>query len=202
MNTMARKCDSCGESFRTLTMHRLHDCPEEGGLVEDAFLPQPDPDELPNEILDKDQFEELKKDSRITRIEKLLDLPLPRDHEAISFVVEINGHSYGLHCDHDTADWYIVAEGDDYKEVKEEHKEWLSKDIGEVTGDPPNPDSLDSFDVPDKITKDCEMCRGTHELTAQPESFPSMMGFMEYEGFCEESGHPLIVTKNPDELLE
>ncbi|WP_436926804.1 hypothetical protein [Halosimplex amylolyticum] len=199
---MARTCDSCGESFETLSSLRLHDCPDEGGLVEDALLPEPKPDEMPDEVIDKEQFEELKNDARISRVEKMLDMPLPGDREAISIVVEIDGYSYGLHCDHDTAEWAIVAEGPDYEEVKEKHMGWLSEDIGEVTGDAPSPDFLDSLDVPDKIRKDCDMCDGSHELTAQPDSFPSSMGLMEYEGVCDETGHPIIITKDPDELLE
>lgn len=199
---MPRVCDSCGESFKTLTKLRLHDCPKESGLVEEALLPEPDPDQLPSEILDKDQYEELENDSRISRVEKMLDTPLPGDNEAISIVVEIDECSYGLHCDHDTAEWHLVAEGDSYEEVKEEHMQWLSQDIGKVTGDAPNTENLDSFDVPDNITRDCEMCGISHELTAQPDSFPSSVGLMEYEGFCEESGQPITITENHDQLLD
>jgi len=200
--SMARICDSCGEEFKTLTRLRLHDCPNEGGLVEDAFLPEPDPTQLPDEILNEDQFEELKADSRVTRVEKMIDTPLPGDYEAISIVVEIDGHSYGLHCDHDTAEWSIVVEGDDYEVVKEKHMKWVSEDIEKVTGGGPDVEGLDNLSVPEEIKKDCNMCEGTHELTAQPGSFPSSMGLMEYEGFCEESGQPIIVTKSPDELVK
>ncbi|ELY87693.1 hypothetical protein C483_17378 [Natrialba hulunbeirensis JCM 10989] len=196
-----RVCDACGGTFRTLSRLRLHDCPEEG-IVDDAFLPEPQPDELPNRVLEKDEFDELKSDSRIERVEKMMDVPLPGKNEAISFVVQIDGQTYGLHCDHDTADWDIVAEGNDWGEVKKAHSEWLSDDIGKVTGDAPDPENLDGAEVPDEITTDCDMCDGEHQLTAQPDSFTSAMGFLEYEGFCEETGQPIIITKNPDEFLE
>ncbi len=197
-----RICDSCGESFRTLTKLRLHDCPDEGGLIDDAFLPEPQPDELPNRVLEKGEFEALQNDSRIESVTKMMDVPLPGDSEAISFIVEIDGRAYGLHCDHDTAEWDIVAEGSNLDEVRKQHSEWLSNDIGEVTGGSPDPESLDGVEVPEEITVDCNMCDGSHVLSAQPDSFPSSMGFLEYEGFCKETGNPVIVTKNPDEFLE
>jgi len=73
-----RTCDGCGQSFGTLTKLRLHDCPDEGGLIDDAFLPEPQPDKFPNRILETDEFEELKADSRIDSITKMIDVPLPR----------------------------------------------------------------------------------------------------------------------------
>lgn len=197
-----RICDNCGESFATLTKLRLHDCPDEGGLIDNAFLPEPQPDKLPDRVLQTDEFEALENDPRIESVTKMMDVPLPGDSEAISFVVEIDGHVYGLHCDHDTSEWSIVAEGSNLDEVRKAHSEWLSEDIGKVTGGSPDPESLDGVKVPDEITTDCSMCGGSHALTAQPDSFPSSMGFLEYEGFCEETGNPVIITKNPDEFLE
>ncbi|ELY47357.1 hypothetical protein C495_03827 [Natronorubrum sulfidifaciens JCM 14089] len=151
--------------------------------------------------MEKDEFNELKNDSRIDRVEKMLNMPLPGTQEAISFVVQIDGHTYGLHCDHSTSEWDIVAEGSDWDKVKQSHSEWLSDDIGKVTGDSPDPENLDGAEIPEEITTDCNMCDGTHTLSAQPDSFTSAMGFLEYEGFCEETGHPIIITKNPDEFL-
>lgn len=199
---MSRTCDSCGESFGTLTRLRLHDCPNESSLVDEAFLPKPDPDKMPNAILDRAQFEGLKNDARIDRVENMLNVPLPGDHKAISIVVEVDGFAYGLHCDHETSEWDIITEGDDFDEVKEEHMQWVSRDIENVSGGPLDSEFSDSIEVPDQITKECEICGGEHVLTAQPGSFPSTMGLMEYEGICEESGHPIIVTESPDELVK
>lgn len=199
---MVRTCDDCGEDFETLSRLRLHDCPEEGGIVEEGFVPEPKPESLPNEVLNEDQFSQLVSDDRISRVEKMLDMPLPGDQEAISIVVEIDGRSYGLHCDHDTAEWYTVAEGDDFEQVKNQHMEWLSDDIGKVTGGAPDPSTLDELDVPNEITKHCDQCGGVHELSAQPDSFTSMMGMVEYEGFCEDAGTPIIVTRNIEDSLE
>ena len=195
-----RECEDCGDSFGTLSKLRLHDCPEEGSLIDDALLPEPQPDKLPNKVFGEDEFRELTQNSRIDRVEKMLDLPLPGEAEAISLVYETDGHAYGLHCDPDTHEWTLTVDRSNFERVKKQHSEWLSDEIGEATGDSPDPEKLDRA-APETITKDCDMCGGSHELTAQPNSFPSALGMLEYEGFCEETGHPIIITKDLNEFL-
>lgn len=195
-----RECEHCGENFRTLSKLRLHDCPEEDTFVDDVLLPEPQPNKFPERVLEADEFEKIKGHSKVERVEKMINMPLPGNKEAISFIMQIDDHVYGLHCDHDTAEWSIVADGTDFSDVKESHSEWLSDDIGEVTGGSPDPEKLD-VDVPENIEHECDMCSSTHELDAQPDSFASSAGFLEYEGFCEETGNPIIITKNPDEFV-
>ncbi|WP_424017995.1 hypothetical protein ACOZ4N_19325 [Halorientalis pallida] len=195
-----RSCEHCGEDFKTLSKLRLHECPEENNIVDNALTPEPKPDKFPSRVLETEEFDDIRNHSQVEKIEKMIDTPLPGNHEAISFVVQIDGHAYGLHCDHDTAEWAVVTSGEDFSEVKKQHSEWLADDIGKVTGNTPNPENLD-IEVPDTIITDCDMCEGTHELTAQPDSFASSVGFLEYEGYCDETNHPLIETRNPDEFM-
>lgn len=198
---MTRTCDTCGEPFKTLSRLRLHDCPNESELAGKALLPEPDPEALPNRILTETDVSELRNDSRISQIENMMDVPLPGDNELISFIFRIDDRSYGLHCDHETAEWSIVAEGEDHQQVKEAHQEWLSDDIEATTGGGPDAGQLGNLDVPETITKDCSMCEGSHELTAQPDSFPASIGMMEYEGFCDETNHPIIITEHLDNFM-
>jgi len=197
-----RTCDDCGESFQTLTKLRLHDCPGGDGPFLEALLPEPQPEELPERIIETDEFQALKDDDRIDSVINMMDFPLPDEKEAISFLVEIDGHAYGLHCDHETAEWDIIAEGDDTDRVRAAHSDWVSNDVEKVTGSATDPEVLDNIEVPDEITTDCSMCGGTHELTAQPESITTVAGVFEYEGFCEETGNPVIVTKSGSEFID
>lgn len=198
---MARTCDTCGESFETLTKLRLHDCPDESGLVQNAFLPEPDPEALPDRILTEEDVSELQSHSDISRVKNMLDVPLPGENELLSFILRVNDRSYGLHCDHETAQWSIVAEGENHDQVKRAHQEWLADDIEVVAGGGPDADQLGGLDVPETITEDCDMCGDSHELTAQPDLFPTSVGLMEYEGFCDETNHPIITTNDLDEFL-
>ena len=55
---------------------------------------------------------------------------------------------------------------------------------------------------PDDISVGCAHCDGKHTLTAEPSQILAEMGFMEYEGYCAETGTPLIQTRTHDELVE
>jgi hypothetical protein len=147
----SRTCDGCGESFDTLTRLRLHDCPDGGNAIEAALLPEPQPDQLPERALEEDEYTALADHDRIDSVTNMMNVSLPGDKEALSFVLEIDGYAYGLHCDHDTAEWEIIAEGDDLEDVGKAHGEWLAEDVSDVADGASNPGVLQELGVPDEF---------------------------------------------------
>lgn len=87
-------------------------------------------DSLPNRALKTSEVEALENGDQITRIVRVLEFR----GKVLSLVLEAGGKAYGLHCDHETAEWRKIASGDDFDEVLAEHEEWVDDDMERVTG--------------------------------------------------------------------
>lgn len=198
---MPHECDDCGDTFGTLTRKRLHDCPGSGNIVDDALLPEPDPENLPQRPLTTEEFEQIQGHDVVDRVDNLLDFPLPGDHEAIAFTMQMNDYTWALHSDNDTGTWTIIADGPDYDVVSGDALDWIGQDIGRVTGGAADPDSIKDMDIPETIEIDCPYCDGAHILETEADELTAIARMFEYEGSCEETGEPIIEIRSFDELL-
>lgn len=85
-------------------------------------------DSLPGRALKPGELELLKDADGVGRVEEVLSL----SDAVFSFVIEIHGHAVGLHCDHETAEWQKVTEGEDFESVFDELEAWVNEDIDRV----------------------------------------------------------------------
>ncbi|GAB7093429.1 hypothetical protein JCM30237_05810 [Halolamina litorea] len=199
---MVRECEACGEEFATLSRLRLHDCPEqekEELLV--GLSGEPDVDALPDRPLTEEEFQVLQNDERIGRVKEVLSAP-GTGSKVISFIYEAEEMVFGMHSDHDTGDWIVTTRGgaSEFERVEDRHDEWVSKDIERVTGGSVDMDNVGP--VKDELTINCGLCGDEHVLKADPNKQMAEIGLMEYTGYCEGEGEPLVRTYSLDEVVK
>jgi hypothetical protein len=85
-------------------------------------------DSLPDRSLRDVELEALRDQDGVDRVVPVLEF----GEGVISLVVGIEGTWYGLHCDHDTAEWKKIVEGSDFDEVMAAHRAWLEEDMERV----------------------------------------------------------------------
>ncbi len=162
---------------------------------------EPDVDALPDRPLTEEEFQVLQNDERIGRVKEVLSAP-GTGSKVISFIYEAEEMVFGMHSDHDTGDWIVTTRGgaSEFERVEDRHDEWVSKDIERVTGGSVDMDNVGP--VKDELTINCGLCGDEHVLKADPNKQMAEIGLMEYTGYCEGEGEPLVRTYSLDEVVK